>query len=471
MTGELIAGRYEVEAVLGTGGMSTVYRARDRELQRTVAVKLLDPRWADDPEFVGRFRDEARAAARLTHPNVVGVLDRGIDEGREYIVFEHVEGETLKQIVAREGPLPPERAAGLGCGVSRALAAAHAAGIVHRDVKAQNILVGADGRPRVTDFGVARVPDAEQRTETGAIVGTGTYIAPEQAQGERVSGAADVYALGVVLYELVVGTPPFDGANPVTVAMRHVNDPVPRVAAARADCPPELATLIESCLAKDPAARPAPGDVAVRLERLARGAAEPSAEEDRTLVISRRPAPRRSAPRRRRTVLLAVGAALAAAVLAAVLLARGVGDTGAGTPVDVAAIASHDPVGGDGERDDTVALATDGDRSTFWTTEGYDDFRGLKDGVGIVLDVGEERPLAALSVESDLPGFTAEVRRCEDAGCVDSTLVAESRLVDEATTWDLDGLEARYLLLWLTDLALDTDGKERAHVNEVTVTG
>jgi serine/threonine-protein kinase len=464
MTDEVIAERYEVDSVLGAGGMATVYRAKDRELERLVAVKVLDPSLIDDPEFVGRFRDEARAAARLTHPNVVGVLDRGVDRGREYIVFEFVDGETLKQIVLREGPLPPARAAALGCGVARALAAAHTRGIVHRDVKAQNVLVGADGRPRVADFGVARAPDFEQRTDTGAIVGTGTYIAPEQARGERVDGAADVYALGVVLYELVTGTPPYDDVNAVAVAMRHVNDPVPRVRDARPECPAELAELIERCLAKEPEARPSAADVAAELERLAIED-PPPAQEEQTLVISRRPA-RTGGRRRRWPLVLAVAVVLAA--VAAVLLLRGevAGDTG--EPVAVEAVATYDPIGGDGERDDTLAAATDGDPSTFWTTEGYGDFAGLKPGVGIVLSVGADRALSTLTVESDLPGFTAEVRRCDETECESSTPMAGEKEAGDVTTWELDGADARYVMLWITALAEDVDGKQRAHVNEVT---
>jgi serine/threonine-protein kinase len=468
MASELIAERYEVYSVLGAGGMATVYRARDRELERVVALKVLDPQWVGDPEFVRRFRDEARAAARLTHPNVVGVLDRGVFEGKEYIVFEFVDGETLKQIVRSEGALPASRAAGLGCGVARALAAAHAQGIVHRDIKSQNVIVGEDGRPRVTDFGVASVADFEQRTETGTIVGTGTYIAPEQARGERVGPAADVYSLGVVLYELVAGEPPYDDVNAVAVAMRHVNDPVPRVRDARADCPVELAGLIERCLAKEPESRPPASEVASELERLA-VEAPASPGEEQTLVISRRPA-RPAGGQRRRLLVLAVLALLVAAAVVAIVLTRSDDGGGGGSrsPVSVEAVATFDPVGGDGERDDTLANATDGDLATFWSTEGYGDFEGLKDGVGIVLDTGGDQEVRSLTVESDLGGFTAEVRRCESVTCDDSIAVSAVEEAGSETTWELDGAGGPYLLLWITGLARDVDGKQRAHVNEVT---
>jgi serine/threonine-protein kinase len=471
MVGELIAGRYEVEAVVGSGGMATVYRAHDRVLERVVALKVLDPRHEGDPQLVGRFRDEARAAAKLTHPNVVGVLDRVMHGGREFIVFEHVEGETLKQLVAREGPLEPTRAAALGCGVARALAAAHERGIVHRDVKSQNVIVGEDGRPRVADFGVARAPGSQELTESGAFVGTGTYIAPEQARGLRVDGAADVYALGVVLYELLTGAPPYDGVNSVEVAMRHVNDPVPRVRDARPDCPPGLAVLVERCLAKSPGSRLDAAELASELEREARPTASPApvaaAEEEQTFVISRRQ-PQRSRRLWPWLALLAVACFAGAFALVAVLV-NGDGN-GAAAPVPVSAVATFDPVGGDGEHDETLAFATDGDPSTFWTTEGYDgDFSSFKDGVGIVLDVGQPRELDSLTVESDLAGFTAEVRRCSSAECADPVPIAGPQEAGATTTWELDGAEARYLLLWLTELSPDAEGKDRAHVNEVTV--
>jgi serine/threonine-protein kinase len=474
MQGELIAGRYEIEAVLGSGGMATVYRAHDRVLERVVALKVLDPRHEADPDVVGRFRDEARAAARLTHPNVVGVLDRVMHGGREFIVFEHVEGETLKQLVIRDGPLEPARAAALGCGVARALAAAHDRGIVHRDVKSQNVIVGEDGRPRVADFGVARAPGSEQRTESGAIVGTGTYIAPEQARGERVDGAADVYALGVVLYELLTGAPPYDGVNAVAVAMRHVNDPVPRVREGAPNCPPGLAALVEGCLAKEPERRPSATALAGALEREARSPVQPAPSslpeeegEERTLVISRRPAP----PRRRRPwlwIALAVLAVVVGAGAVAVLLGGGSG-SGGGAAVPITAVASFDPVGGDGEHDETLALATDGDLSTFWTTEGYDgDFASFKDGVGIVFDAGQTRSLDSLTIESDLGGFTAEVKGCSSPECVDPVAIAGAQEAGATTTWDLGGAEARYLLLWITEMSPDAEGKDRAHVNEAT---
>ena len=179
MIGQLLAGRYELKDLAGTGGMSSVYRARDSVLERTVAIKILHEHFSDDPEYVERFRREARALAQLNHPNIVTVIDRGEFEGRQFIVFEHVDGETLKSLVDREGPLPVDRALALVHQVARGLAFAHEHGVVHRDVKPQNVLLDEDGVAKVTDFGIARSIDpSDELTETGALLGTSEYIAP-----------------------------------------------------------------------------------------------------------------------------------------------------------------------------------------------------------------------------------------------------------------------------------------------------
>src|SRR5207249_1633732 len=214
----------ELEELTGSGGMSLVYRARDRRLGRRVAVKILHDRYTDDPEYIERFRREARAVARLSHPNIVTVIDRGESDGLQYIVFEHVDGRDLKEVVERSGPLPVQRALNLAVEVAGALAFAHQHGVVHRDVKPQNVLV-RDGGAKVTDFGIARAEDPEHRddemTTTGTVLGTGDYISPEQAQGERATERSDIYSLGAVLYELLTGSVPFPAESAVAAAMRH----------------------------------------------------------------------------------------------------------------------------------------------------------------------------------------------------------------------------------------------------------
>ena len=260
---QTIAGRYELKHVVGTGGMSSVYCAFDTLLERNVALKILHDQYGDDEEYVERFRREARSVAQLSHPNIVTVIDRGDEDGKQFIVFELIEGDNLKELVERGGPLPVRRTLELGLEVGRALAFAHGQGLIHRDVKPQNVLLNDEGRAKVTDFGIARSLDAVGHTETGTVLGTSHYIAPEQARGEQVDAQTDIYSFGVVLYELLTGELPYPGDNFLTVAMKHVNDPSPSVLERRPDTPLRLASLIERCMAKLPADRPASMDEVV----------------------------------------------------------------------------------------------------------------------------------------------------------------------------------------------------------------
>ena len=227
MVGDVLSDRYELEELVGSGGMSSVYRAHDRLLDRKVALKVLHEQYTGDAEHVGRFRHEARAVATLSHPNIVTVIDRGEHDGRQFIVLEYVDGENLKELI-RRGPVPVATAVELAIQISQGLAFAHQQGLVHRDVKPQNVLLDGDGQAKVTDFGIARSLDVQHgMTQTGTVLGTSDYIAPEQAQGQRVDEHTDVYSLGVVLYELLTGEVPFPGENFVAVAMRHINEPPP----------------------------------------------------------------------------------------------------------------------------------------------------------------------------------------------------------------------------------------------------
>ena len=250
--GELIAERYELEELVGTGGMSSVYRAHDRLLERDVALKVLHPQFTADTDYVERFRREARSVARLSHPNIVTVIDRGEQDGRQFIVFEYVRGENLKTLLQRVGPLPEEEAVRLALQIARALGFAHDNGLVHRDVKPQNVLLNGDGQAKVTDFGIARSLDVGGLTQTGTVMGTSDYIAPEQARGSQVDAQSDIYSLGTVLYELLTGEVPFPGDNFVAVAMRHINEPPPSVRERRPDVSPRLDAVIRRAMAKEP---------------------------------------------------------------------------------------------------------------------------------------------------------------------------------------------------------------------------
>jgi eukaryotic-like serine/threonine-protein kinase len=247
--------RYEIDEPLGRGGMAQVFRATDRVLGRPVAVKVLDRKYKDDAKFVTRFRREAQSAAGINHPNVVSVYDTGSEDGLHYIVMEYVDGDTLADLLRREGPLKPGRAVAIGEPVARALEAAHEKGMVHRDVKPGNIMVDRSGTVKVVDFGIARAAADDTLTQTGTVLGTAAYLSPEQAQGETVDARSDVYSLGCVLYEMLTGRPPFTAESTLAVAYKHVReDPVPP-SQLNPDVPPELDAVAMTALAKDPAAR------------------------------------------------------------------------------------------------------------------------------------------------------------------------------------------------------------------------
>ena len=252
LIGTVLSGRYRLESKLGSGGMSTVYLARDETLQRWVAVKVMHREMSDQPDQIERFRREARAVAQLSHPNVVAVIDAGEDGGYPYIVFEYVEGETLKQRIDRLGRLPIVEAAAYGIEVGRGLAAAHAHRLVHRDVKPQNVLIDPEGRAKVTDFGIARSLESDGLTKTGRVLGTTDYVAPEQAMGQEVDARCDVYSLGVLLYEMLTGKVPFYADTLVGVAMKHVNEDMPDVQERRPEVSSALAAVVERATAKEP---------------------------------------------------------------------------------------------------------------------------------------------------------------------------------------------------------------------------
>ena len=252
----LLGGRYRIEQELGRGGMAKVFKGTDEVLGRTVAIKVLAPQIADDESFVARFRREAQAAARLNHPNLVGVYDTGEDDGVKYIVMEYVEGKTLAAYLADGGRIMPDRATEIAEDVCSALTVAHAAGIVHRDIKPGNIMVTPHGEVKVTDFGIARVAmSGDTIAQTVAVLGTASYLSPEQAQGQAVDGRSDIYSLGCVLYEMLTGRPPFVGDSPVTVASKHVLETPKPPSKLNPDVSPELDAVVLKTLAKNPANR------------------------------------------------------------------------------------------------------------------------------------------------------------------------------------------------------------------------
>ena len=252
----VLDGRYALEMPIGSGGMADVYRAKDQLLERTVAVKILHRQYENDTEFIARFQREAKAAARITHPNIVNVYDVGVAEGRHYIVMEYVPGRTLKERIKEEVALPVSEALRIAGQIASALAQAHAAGLVHCDIKPHNILVMPDGTVKVADFGIARAVTESTMTYNDSVMGSVHYFSPEQASGTTITPKSDVYSLGIVLYEMLTGHVPFDGNTAVSIARRHLDEEPQPLHAILPGIPPVVDALVMRMMAKDPAQRP-----------------------------------------------------------------------------------------------------------------------------------------------------------------------------------------------------------------------
>jgi tRNA A-37 threonylcarbamoyl transferase component Bud32 len=485
----VLSGRYRLESKLGSGGMSTVYLAMDEVLDRPVAVKLLHREISEEADQLERFRREARAAARLSHPNLVGVIDAGEDDGRPYIVFEYIDGRTLKRRLQEEGRLPVDEAVAYAIEIGRGLIAAHARKLVHRDVKPQNVLIDPDGRAKVTDFGIARSLEQQGMTATGRVLGTTDYVSPEQAMGEDVDERSDVYSLGVVLYEMLTGDVPFRAETQVGVAMKHVNEPMPDVQAKRPEVSAAVAAVVDRATTKDPRDRYATVAEMVRdleqtleVEAARRGGTSGEA----TSVLDSVPDERRRLGRRRRisgpgVVLAIVIIALAAA---AVIFATrlDLGDSGSPAPrgtsevkLSNAAASEFDPEG-DGQETGTEEQAIDGNPTgTAWSSEHYDspDFGGLKDGVGLAIDAGSSVPAKQLVIRALTPGYDAAIYEVNSSPPSDLSgwgrPVANVRDGGETERVALPGKPAESFLVWITKApqAQDDPGRYQMEISDI----
>ena len=470
--GEVLSDRYELEELAGAGGMSSVYRAHDRLLDRKVALKILHQQYTEDAEYVERFRHEARAVAALSHPNIVTVIDRGEHDGRQFIVFEYIEGENLKRLIERRGPAPVDQALELAMQIARGLSFAHQQGLVHRDVKPQNILLNGDGQAKVTDFGIARSLDVKHgMTQTGTVLGTSDYIAPEQAQGHRVDEHTDVYSLGIVLYELLTSEVPFPGENFVAVAMRHINEEPPSIRDRRPEVPPRVEAAVHRAMAKDPEERfPTMRDFCLELEGCL-------AELQGTQILA---PPRSASPARRRSgvspwpfVLVLAALIAIGAVIAVLLIHRSNGDSPTGVAegggaIRLSAVTAYDPhgTGVPGEHNADAPKATDHQADTYWETERYRDSPSLgKDGVGLVLDAGRDVQLQKLGFATETPGFTAEIKAGDSETGPFPALVAGPQQVDKQARFTIATGRHRYYVIWITRLGV---GYPTARINEVS---
>ncbi len=480
MIGTILSDRYRLEAKLGSGGMSTVYLARDEVLDRPVAVKLMHREMTEQSDQLERFNQEARAVAKLSNPNVVAVIDAGEDNGRPYIVFEYVQGETLKQRISRIGALDATEALAYAVEVAQGLAVAHERRMVHRDVKPQNVLIDSTGMAKLTDFGISRQLSEEGVTEEGRVVGTTDYVAPEQAMGKEVDPRSDIYSLGVVLFEMFTGDVPFEAENQIGVAMKHVNEELPDVQMIRPDLSAASALVVEKSTTKNPEDRYETIedmilDLQAALEVEAIRAGGTSGEA--TSVLQAVPEPRRQVQAKKSSPWPAVVMLLVALVIAAgtaYVISRG--DTGGGggggggggptssaNEISLESATDFDPDGDASEHSEETGFAIDEDRNgTSWTTETYEDSEMTgKPGVGIYVDAGE--PVAAKSIEirTPTPGWSVEIYGANDP--IPETReewspIAEADDVSSTETIDLPtvGQKYQYYLVWVTS-PVETD--------------
>jgi tRNA A-37 threonylcarbamoyl transferase component Bud32 len=495
MIGTVLSGRYRLEAKLGSGGMSTVYLARDTTLDRQVAVKVMHREMSEQADQLERFRQEARAVAKLSHPNVVAVIDAGEDGGHPYIVFEYVEGETLKQRINRIGALDAQEALAYAIEIGRGLTVAHARKMVHRDIKPQNVLIDAEGRAKLTDFGISRQLERDGLTATGRVLGTTDYVSPEQAMGHGVDQRSDVYSLGVVLYEMLVGQVPYHADSQVGVAMKHVNEEMPDVQQRRPELSAAAALVVERATAKDPNQRYQDvgemiDDLSTALEVEAARAGSTTGEA--TSVLQAVPPAKRKLSSRARwswAAIALIALVGAGALVATQLISSGnspVGGGGGGgaktkgTPVEITEASAYDPQG-DGEEDDsTIGFAVDGNPTgTAWSTEHYDTptFAGTKSGpdpgVGLYVDTEPAKPTEMI-VRSPTPGWDAQIFATAESPPENLEEWGEPvGEVKDAKKVEEIALEvtkpAQHFLIWFTKAspARDQEGRYQVEISDV----
>jgi serine/threonine-protein kinase len=524
---ELIAGRYRLGHRLAAGGMASVWQATDTVLEREVAVKILHPHLAADATFVARFRAEAISAARLRHPNIVAIYDTCSQDGTEAIVMELVRGRTLRAYLDEHGPLVPAEAVHIVAEAAGALSEAHRAGIVHRDVKPANILIRDDGQVLVTDFGIAKLrSQPADLTHTGMMIGSVRYLSPEQVEGTEIDARTDVYALGIVLFECLLGRVPFQADTDAATALARLRQPPPRPRQLRPELSPGLEAVVLRALARERDQRyataddlraallgaPTTDDPTIGQPVPAAPPTPPPARPAPARPATPPPKPRARPPARRRrrwwipTVLVVVIAS--ALGLAAVLFGqtevgqdlfdqiRGEdddeasaddGDPGTtsgdgdppGGPGEVVAVVDFDPLGDGGENPEALGALTDASGATAWTTECYStpELGGVKPGVGLLIERPEGSTGGTLEVRSPTQGWSAQVFVGDDPAAwrVDAGPggpVAEQGPVGGDASFGLGDAAGRYVLLWVTHLGeggCDGEKPFRVEISELSL--
>ncbi len=510
--GQLLGGRYALTHLLARGGMADVWQANDTLLQRQVAVKILHPHLAADATFVARFRTEAVAAARLHHRSIVAIFDTCSENGVEAIVMELIRGHTLREEIDTHGPLDPTMVISIGADVADALEASHRAGLIHRDVKPANILLCADQRVMVTDFGIAKIQDTTDRTQHGTMLGSVKYLSPEQVEGNPVDGRSDVYSLGIVLYETLTGRVPFSADTPAATALARLHTVPTRPHQLRPGIPLPLDDVVMKALAREPdnrfasaaeleaallATRGAPlhvdpdiTEVSPRPTPAARAVPPPSQPggpgSDRP---ARPPGPPPTSRRGWGAALVVLVMVAVALIVAAVLVLRTntgkeladqvthpTGTDPTAAPAAFTSARPFDPLGDQDEDGLHAANAIDGDPTTYWHTEYYTDRKfssnAKKTGVGLVVGTDKAGPLTTMKVTSPTQDWAAEIyvsNQLHETLADWGDPVAAKTGITGDTTFDLKGATGQYVLIWITDLGTGPPAPGATGAANVTV--
>lgn len=495
LAGTTLGGRYRLTRLIGTGGMAQVWEGTDDVLNRNVAIKVLHPHLAHDESLVRRFRQEAIAAARLNDPGIVGVYDTCSDDGREAIVMELLQATTLRALIDERATIDSDTTTRIGLRLLDALEAAHRAGLVHRDVKPSNILLCDDGRVKIADFGIAKADDHTELTQEGSLLGTASYLAPEQLTGVNVDGRADLYSLGLVLYECLTGRVPFEGDNGAAVALARLHTTPVDPRRIRSDIPARLAGAVMRALEREPDHRFSSAadfraallqtDLDLPVPPVAPPPTEPTAD-----ALAEVPSFSRS---ERRWLLPAfVILLIAVAVIVAGLLFRESQASPSGpttttskvptepAPLPIKSIVSYDPQGSGaaGENDSMAGRAIDGNDRTAWRTETYDqsDFFGGKTGVGLVLDLEQRSVLDSLRISGSANRWTAKVYVLDAPpgpdGVTGLTPSGTGEDIGGQVSVDLSHATGSVVLVWITDLGDPVEGaRHRVEIQELVPIG